>query len=106
MTGSNSLDVLLASNVIAKLSLSNDQLEWNYTENWQQHGFAISPHLPLHKPIPTLNAQRFLRNLLPEGNALDELTARYNISKNNTFALVREQRLIIPNNQTGMLSII
>ena len=33
--------------------------------------------------------QRFLRNLLPEGNGLDELVSNFHLSKYNTFGLAR-----------------
>jgi len=36
----------------------------------------MSPHLPLQEKIPAVNVQRFLRNMLPEGNGLEELEQR------------------------------
>lgn len=90
MSGSeHGLDVYLGKNKIAKLTLMNDQLYWHYDVLWQQSGYAVSPHLPLDADIPTLNVQRFLRNLLPEGNGLDELVSNFHLSKYNTFGLVR-----------------
>lgn len=90
MTGNErSLDVYLGKKNIAKLTLINDQLNWNYTETWQQSGYAVSPNLPLWGEIPTLNVQRFLRNLLPEGNGLEELLHSFHLSKYNTFGLIR-----------------
>ena len=91
MNGSDeqTLDIYLGQNVIAKLKLLNDQLHWHYSPLWQQSGYAISPHLPLSADIPSLNIQRFLRNLLPEGSGLDELLSTFHLSKNNTFGLVR-----------------
>ena len=85
----NQLDIYLDSKLIAHLLLQDDQLLWHYTDNWKKNGFAISPHLPLLENISTLNVQRYLRNLLPEGQLLDELSACYNLSKNNTYGLVR-----------------
>lgn len=72
---SNQLDIYLDSKLIAHLLLQDDQLLWRYTDSWKENGFSISPHLPLSAEIPTLNVQRFLRNLLPEGQLLDELSA-------------------------------
>ena len=90
MTGNErDLDVYLGKKNIAKLTLINDQLYWNYTEAWQQSGYAVSPNLPLWGEIPTLNVQRFLRNLLPEGNGLEELLHSFHLSKYNTFGLIR-----------------
>lgn len=90
------LDIYLNSKLIAHLLLQDDQLLWNYTDDWKLNGFFISPHLSLLENIPSLNVQRFLRNLLPEGHPLDELTTHYNLSKNNTYALIRALGLDIP----------
>jgi serine/threonine-protein kinase HipA len=92
MTGNeHSLDLYLgASNLIGNLILQEDQLFWQYNTSWQQSGFALSPHLPLNNSIPPVNVQRYVRNLLPEGNGLDELIAHIgNLSKNNTFGIIR-----------------
>ena len=83
------LSVFLGEQQIASLQLSADQLLWHYAASWQQQGFALSPHLPLHGEIPPLNVQRFLRNLLPEGPGLDELLASFRLARHNTFALVQ-----------------
>jgi len=92
MTGNkHALDLYLGkNNLIGRLILSpDDQLFWQYNERWQQTGFAISPHLPIDNDIPSVNVHRFLRNLLPEGNGLDELVAHFHqLSKNNTFGLM------------------
>ena len=93
---SKQLDIHLGSKLVAHLLLQDDQLFWYYTDDWKVKGFPISPHLPLLDNIPSLNVQRFLRNLLPEGHPLDELTAYYNLSKNNTYALIRALGLDIP----------
>lgn len=90
MTGSKrALDVILGKDKIAEFVLKNDQLEWRYTQEWQLSGFPVSPHLPLQDDIPTLNVQRFLSNLLPEGKAFQELIACFHLSKTNTFGLVQ-----------------
>ncbi len=97
MTGNeHDLDVYLGKNKIATLALINDQLYWYYNPIWQQSGYAISPHLPLHGEIPPLNVQRFLRNLLPEGNGLEELVSNFHLSKYNTFGLIRALGMDIP----------
>jgi serine/threonine-protein kinase HipA len=90
MIGSDTtLNIYLGKKIIAKLTLIDDQIHWNYTQEWQQSGYALSPHLPLNADIPTLNVQRFLRNLLPEGNGLEELLHSFHVSKYNTFGLIR-----------------
>lgn len=97
MNGNDSvLAVYLGNQHIAHLLLADDQLKWQYTAQWQTNGYAISPNLPLSNDIPLLNVNRFLRNLLPEGYALDELLQNIHVSRNNTFALVRALGLDTP----------
>jgi serine/threonine-protein kinase HipA len=97
MTGTeNVLNVYLGEEVIAKLALVNDQLHWHYTQFWRQTGYAVSPHLPLHGDIPTLNVQCFLRNMLPEETGLEVLLNSFHLSKSNTFGLVRALGMDIP----------
>ncbi|HAT6811362.1 TPA: type II toxin-antitoxin system HipA family toxin [Legionella pneumophila] len=107
MTGDKPvLDVYLGERQIANITLIEDQLYWSYHDSWQQTGYAISPHLPLHEIIPPLNVQRFLRNLLPEGNPLEVLVNIFHLSKYNTFGLIQALGLdtpgslvILPSNQ-------
>ena len=90
MTGSDSeLNIYSGSEIIARLTLEIDQLSLQYTKDWQQSGFAISPHLPLTGEIPTTNIQRYLRNLFPEGEVLDVLMSSLRLSKGNTFGIIR-----------------
>lgn len=97
MTGTDHvLNVYLGDDIIAELLLINDQLHWHYHPYWQQTGYPVSPHLPLGVAIPSINAQRFLGNLLPEGNALEELLSTFRLSKNNTFGLIRALGLDTP----------
>lgn len=109
MTGSeHSLDVYLGKSKIATLTLINDQLYWHYDPIWQQSGYAVSPHLPLHGDIPTLNVQRFLRNLLPEGNGLEELVSNFHISKYNIkqyYEVVHERCTYLLSQADDILSI-
>src|SRR5436190_23904798 len=90
------LDAYLGKKVIAQLVLVNDQIQWHYTQNWQQSGYAVSPHLALQCDIPAVNVQRFLRNYLPEGNGLDELISNFHLSRYNTFGLIRALGLDMP----------
>lgn len=97
MTGNeHALNVYLGKDIIAKITLIDDQLSLQYSPAWQQSGYAVSPHLPLHGDIPTVNVQRFLRNLLPEGNGLDELVTNLRLSKSNTFGLIRALGMDMP----------
>lgn len=100
------LDVYQGEYQIAHITLIEDQLYWSYNANWQKTGYAVSPHLPLYEDIPPLNVQRFLRNLLPEGNPLEVLVNIFHLSKYNTFGLIQALGLdtpgslvILPSNQ-------
>lgn len=107
MTGNNSeLNVYSGTDIIARLMLQSDQIFLQYTPDWQQSGFAISPHLPLSGEIPTANVQRYLRNLFPEGEVLDTLLTSLRLSKGNTFGIIRAlgtdtsgSFLFLPSNQ-------
>jgi serine/threonine-protein kinase HipA len=77
MSGDNpSLDVFLGTQLIAQINVINEQLYWTYSPDWRKAGYAIFPHLPLIGDIPSLNVLRFLKNLLPEGKALEELVTK------------------------------
>lgn len=90
MTGNNTiLNIYSGTDIIAHLTLQIDHIFLQYTQDWQQSGFAISPHLPLSGDIPTTNVQRYLRNLFPEGEVLDTLLTRLRLSKGNTFGIIR-----------------
>ena len=90
------IEVTLEKRKIATVRLKEDQLMWEYEPVWKNTGYAVSPYLPLQGEISPLNTQRFLRNFLPEGNALDELTTCFHLSKSNTFGLVRALGLDMP----------
>jgi serine/threonine-protein kinase HipA len=97
MNGNESkLAVYLGKKLIAYLSLHQDQLLWQYTEEWKAKGFAVSPHLPLSNEISAINTNRFLRNMLPEGSAFDELLQNVRVTRSNTFALMRALGLDTP----------
>lgn len=102
MTGDEQvLNVYLGEHPIAHITLIKEQLYWHYHEDWQQIGYAVSPHLLLQGDIPPFNVQQFLRNLLPEGNPLDILVHSFHLSKYNTFGLVRALGLDIPGSFIG-----
>ncbi|MGD9655053.1 MAG: HipA domain-containing protein [Sulfuricurvum sp.] len=59
-----------------------------YDAHWQQTGFALSPHLPLHGQSDTGSIKKFLANLLPEGEGLEFVSRFFQISKANRFGLI------------------
>jgi serine/threonine-protein kinase HipA len=71
---------------------AEDRYTFGYTDQWPgRHGaFPLSPHLPLNGDAPRAGVvHRFLANLLPEGRALDISSVMYQLSKDNTFGLIR-----------------
>ena len=75
--------------IIGELIFENDIFKLNYFDEWKQNGFELSPHLPFDGPSSE-NIKNFLKNLLPEGENLDDISIFLQISKYNTFGLIQE----------------
>ncbi|MEM5372823.1 HipA domain-containing protein [Paraburkholderia azotifigens] len=72
----------------AKASLYRFEYDGNWTA--RRHAFPLSPHIPLSGEEPPGGAvHRFIANLLPEGRALDVASVVYQVSKDNTYGLIR-----------------
>lgn len=85
----NSLKVSMQNQLVGQLSMDeNENYHFVYDEYWQQEGFAISPHLAFNETFASLAIKRFLENLIPEGEGLDDIATFAHISKNNTFAMM------------------
>jgi serine/threonine-protein kinase HipA len=76
--------------------LTFDTLEnlygFRYLPSWTAcpEAFSLSPAIALgREPDSRGSVQRFLGNLLPEGRVLDIISATEQISKSNTFGLIR-----------------
>ena len=87
----NELQVKLNELIIGTISIKGkDEIyKFEYTDEWKQTGYEVSPHLAFNKTIPSGIIKRFLENLLPEGKGLDDLTSFTHISKNNVFGLIQ-----------------
>ena len=87
----NALQVKLNDLAMGIISISgkNEIYKFEYTDDWKQSGYEISPHLIFDKTIKPGVIKRFLENLLPEGKGLDDLAAFTHISKNNIFGLIQ-----------------
>ncbi len=98
----NTLHVYLNEDFVGvlQLELESDELAFTYSDHWQQHGFSISPAIPFGEKIPSSSVKRFLENLFPEGNALEELMEQFRVGLSNTFAITK----IIGKETTGALS--
>lgn len=75
--------------LVGKLSIDRDEnYHFEYDEDWIKKGFAISPHLAFHQEYSSGDIKRFLENLIPEGEGLEDIATFAHISKNNTFAIM------------------
>ncbi|MCU8487744.1 HipA domain-containing protein [Vibrio vulnificus] len=88
------LDVFIGTNTkIGRLILpvgTETEFSFIYEEEWQLMGFPISPHIPFDAQASPRSIENYLRNLLPEGEAFEEMIQNTTISKSNTFGLIRK----------------
>ena len=75
--------------IIGELVFENEKFELNYFNSWKKNGFELSPHLSFDNSTNE-NIKNFLKNLLPEGENLDDISIFLQISKYNTFGLIKE----------------
>lgn len=72
---------------------STDTFSLAYDPEWLRiSSFPLSPRLmaeDLDHPRSSLELRRFLENLLPEGQALDDVIGLHKLSKSNLFGLIR-----------------
>ncbi|MGL1043281.1 HipA domain-containing protein [Vibrio vulnificus] len=88
------LDVFIGTNTkIGRLILpvgTETEFSFIYEEEWKHTGFPISPHIPFDDQASPRSIENYLRNLLPEGEAFEEMIQNTTISKSNTFGLIRK----------------
>ncbi|MBB1466622.1 HipA domain-containing protein [Vibrio sp. SG41-7] len=88
------LDVFIGTNTkIGRLVLpvgTETEFSFIYEDEWQLMGFPISPHIPVDDQASPRSIENYLRNLLPEGEAFEEMIQNTTISKSNTFGLIRK----------------
>lgn len=83
----SSCDVFLGSALVGVLKAEGDRLTLDYADAWRATGFPLSPALPLTGQSADGAAYAFFENLLPEGEALDQLVAVSQISRRDVLAL-------------------
>ncbi|MDV7106365.1 HipA domain-containing protein [Vibrio sp. TH_r3] len=88
------LDVFIGTNTkIGRLILpvgTETEFSFIYEDEWKHTGFPISPHIPFDDQASPRSIENYLRNLLPEGEAFEEMIQTTTISKSNTFGLIRK----------------
>ncbi len=91
------LDVWIQDHIVGQLDhdAANNQFVFDYAPTWLawDKSFALSPVLPLDQLSPQTDhhsraVRIFFENLLPEGQALEDIAAAYAISKTNTISLI------------------
>ena len=85
------LNVMYGYENVGVLSLdsSTHLLKLAYSANWQQDGFAISPHLTLNNQHNPTVAYNYLDNALPEGEARKLLAENLGVSEKNVYSQIR-----------------
>lgn len=89
------LSVHLADAEVGRLGVdAQQQLRFEYSADWRQSGFPLAPSVPLlpftgTEPDWAAAAAAYFQNLLPEGQALDDVCRSLQISKSSTFGLLR-----------------
>ncbi|WP_210444948.1 HipA domain-containing protein [Vibrio crassostreae] len=88
------LDVFIGTNTkIGRLILpvgTETEFSFIYEDEWKHTGFPISPHIPVDDQASPRSIENYLRNLLPEGEAFEEMIQNTIISKSNTFGIIRK----------------
>ena len=90
----HALHVAAHEGAVGRLDFESHQslYRFEYEANWRarRDAFPLSPHIPLSGETPLAGAvHRFIANLLPEGRALDVASVVYQVSKDNTYGLIR-----------------
>ncbi len=85
---------------VLQLYEHSQKFDFVYTRKWKEKGFEISPYITFDKVAQSGSIKKFLDNLLPEGKALDVFNLFFQITKNNTLALINE----IGNETSGALT--
>lgn len=68
---------------------SQNNFSFQYDPVWIKTGFPISPYIPFNGRAEPSSIENYLRNLLPEGEALEQMIQNTSVSRNNTFDLIR-----------------
>ena len=85
----NSLKVSMQNKLVGYVTLDeNNNYSFEYSQEWIESGFAISHHLAFNKTYSSATVKRFLENLIPEGEGLEDIATFARIAKSNTFAIV------------------
>ncbi|MEI6003389.1 HipA domain-containing protein [Paraburkholderia bengalensis] len=91
----HTLQVITDEGTVGRLHFEAKQslYRFEYDDHWpaRRDAFPLSPHIPLARAQQVAEGavHRFIANLLPEGRALDVASVVYQVSKDNTYGLIR-----------------
>ena len=84
------LKVTMQNTLVGILSVDEEETyHFVYDEHWEKSGFAISPHLCFGDDYSSATIKKFLENLIPEGEGLEDIASFAHIAKSNTYAIVQ-----------------
>jgi serine/threonine-protein kinase HipA len=87
----NSLSIWIEGEKAATLLHDEGRFEFAYLADWiTSGGYAISPHLPMGDTSHSTNVTHFFSNLLPEGELLEGLSQKHQVSKFDVFGLLKK----------------
>jgi serine/threonine-protein kinase HipA len=87
----SSLYIWIDGEMAATLSHDNGSFELCYSADWfASGGYAISPHLPAGQISRDAAVKNFFSNLLPEGELLEGLSLKHQVSKFDVFGLLKK----------------
>lgn len=83
------LQIVVNQRLVGTLEFTSVQdCTFQYDPQWCLDGFAISPVISFKQPATAQALRNFLRNLFPEGGALDVLLQSMHLSKSNIYAVL------------------
>jgi serine/threonine-protein kinase HipA len=87
----NQLFIWVDDAKIATLSHDEGSFELSYETSWiASAGYPISPHLPIGEISRDAKVKNFFSNLLPEGELLEGLSKKHQVSKFDVFGLLKK----------------
>jgi serine/threonine-protein kinase HipA len=98
------VDILIKNQHIATLTHTHmgDKYELQYSNDWEEKGFGLSPFLPLDGSFDSIAIKTFFANILPEGDALEEIASFYHLSQSNVIGFIEK----IGNDLPGALRLV
>ena len=83
------LEIRMQDILVGLLSVDENEVYYfTYDKEWIQNGFPISPHLAFDSKYSSSSIKKFLDNLIPEGEGLEDIASFSHISKGNIYGIL------------------